>query len=267
MRMVWGLLLCSATAALRLPPTAVKSLTSGPGYAVLENFLAPDHVALLHSDVAHLSSSGRFKAAGVGDASTNRVAKDVRVCESCFLYPRLKYEADGDGAAREMLYPLLDGLRTDLQAGTGVELSGLLTEGAYMSYPNGGFYKRHIDSYPNTPQEIRRFSYLLYCNEDWQPEHGGCLRIHLDGGVEEAPAGAAPSYVDVEPRAGTLVVFRSDVPHEVLETSAKRLAIAGWFNAPPEGSAGRRSTIAALAGALVVGSVVKFGLLGGGDGT
>ena len=63
--------------------------------------------------------------------------------------------------------------------------------------------------------------------EGWTEDDGGCLRLYTDGGGEEAPAGAAPSYVDVEPKAGTLVVFRSDlVPHEVLDTTAPRVVDA-----------------------------------------
>ena len=189
-----------------------------------------------------------------------RGGEGVRPSKQGLPLPRITYEADGLAEARRMLYPLLEGVRKELEHGTGVELSPLLTEGAYMSYPNGGFYRRHIDSYPNTPQECRKFSYLLYCNPNWKPSDGGCLRLHDDGGAEVAPAGARPCYVDVEPRAGTLVVFRSDVPHEVLDTSASRLAIAGWFNSPPEGSAGRRTAIAALGATLVVGSALKAGL-------
>ena len=38
--------------------------------------------------------------------------------------------------------------------------------------------------------------------------------------------GAPPSFVDVSPRAGTLVVFDSSrVPHEVLETTSPRRAV------------------------------------------
>ena len=49
-------------------------------------------------------------------------------------------------------------------------------------------------------------------------------RIYGSGGAEDDDA----PFVDVPPKAGTLVLFRSDtVPHEVLETSAERLAIAG----------------------------------------
>ena len=119
-----------------------------------------------------------------------------------------------------------------------------------------------VDTAANTPQALRKFSYLIYCNEDWSEADGGCLRIHTDGGGVMPPAGAAPSYVDVAPKAGTLVVFRSDVPHEVLDTSASRLAVAGWFNAPPEGSSGRRKLIGLLAGSLVVGNGVKTLLAG-----
>ena len=101
------------------------------------------------------------------------------------------------------------------------------------------------------------------------PKHVACFVrrevLHTDGGGEMAPSGTPPSYVDVEPTAGTLVLFRSDVPHEVLDTSASRLAMVGWFNSPPEGSNERRTLIAALAGALLVGSGVKT-ILGGGGG-
>lgn len=194
------------------------------------------------------------------------MADEVRRCEQCFLFPRLKHGAGGDQTGRGMLYGLLDRLQQDLQKETGTALDGLLTEGLYAAYPSGGYYRRHVDSVAGTPQEIRKYSYLIYCNEDWQPSDGGCLRIHTDGGGETAPAGATPSFVDVEPRAGTLVVFRSEVPHEVLDTSAARLAVAGWFNAPPEGSSARRTLIAALGGALVVGGGIKTVLGAFGDG-
>ena len=64
-----------------------------------------------------------------------------------------------------------------------------------------------------------------------------------------------------------LVVFRSSLPHEVLETTSSRQAVVGWFNAPVQGTAVRRGLIAALGGALVVGGAAKFVAGGlGGDG-
>jgi len=257
---------CIATASALSPPTAaIQRLSSrGPGFAVVENFLSPLQVGLLKEDVAHLQEEGRFKIAGVGEATTNRVADEVRRCEQCFLFPRVKHGGGGHQDGRGMLYSVLDDIRDSLQLETGERLDGLLTEGLYAAYPSGGYYRRHIDSYANTPQALRKFSYLIYCNEEWTESDGGCLRVHTDGGSELAPAGSAPSFVDVQPKAGTLVLFRSDVPHEVLDTSAPRLAVAGWFNAPPEGSSERRKLIAALAGALIVGNGVKT-ILGADD--
>ena len=258
---------CASMVATSPLPSSFSSLASPGGFAVVPNFLSEANVKLLKSDVSALKAEGRFAIAGVGDASTKRVSDDVRRCEQCFLYPRLKHGSGGDQSGRQMLYSVLDGLQSSLQAATGQSLDGLLTEGLYAAYPSGGYYRRHIDSYPGTPQEIRKFSYLLYCNEDWQPSDGGCLRIHTDGGGEEAPPGSAPSFVDIEPRAGTLVVFRSTMPHEVLDTDAQRLAVAGWFNKPVQGSSDRRQLITYLGGALVVGSAVKFALGAlGGDG-
>ena len=90
------------------------------------------------------------------------------------------------------------------------------TEGLYIYYPHGGFYRAHLDAAPKGSgyfAEHRVFSYLLYLNDGWRVEHGGCLRLFPDGSDDG-------SFVDVEPRAGTLVVFRSDaVPHEVREVS------------------------------------------------
>jgi Rps23 Pro-64 3,4-dihydroxylase Tpa1-like proline 4-hydroxylase len=37
--------------------------------------------------------------------------------------------------------------------------------------------------------------------------------------------------MDVSPRAGTLVVFKSaTVSHEVLATNQRRMCVVGWFN-------------------------------------
>ena len=173
------------------------------GYAVVPNFVAPQTVEALKRDVSQLHAEGRFATAGVGESGTNRVETTVRKCQQCFIFPQFKYKSGGDEAARATLYGALESLRDDLQTHCGVPLDGLLTEGLYATYPNGGFYRRHVDAVEGTASAQRQWSYLLYLNTDWKEADGGCLRIHTDGGGELAPPGAAPSYVDVEPRAGT----------------------------------------------------------------
>ena len=93
--------------------------------------------------------------------------------------------------------------------------------------------------------EARAFSYLLYLNEGWREEHGGCLRLFTGGGgAREGGQDLghdAASFVDVQPRAGTLVLFRSDaIEHEVLDTFAPRLVLAGWWHSDSRGARLRR---------------------------
>ena len=84
-------------------------------------------------------------------------------------------------------------------------------------YPPGTGYTRHADRFARDPR--RALSTVLYLNEDWQPGDGGALRIHLGGGA----------WRDLEPRGGTLVIFASELEHEVLPARRERLSLAGWF--------------------------------------
>ena len=73
----------------------------------------------------------------------------------------------------------------------------------------------------------------MYLNKDWTEQDGGMLRIHMDSGGDELPAGEQPNYLDIAPKGGTLVLFHSDqLPHEVLNTESERIAIVGWYNRP-----------------------------------
>ena len=75
----------------------------------------------------------------------------------------------------------------------------------------------------HTMRPVRRsISLLLYLTPpDWRTEvDGGALRVHRQN--------AAP--LDVEPHAGTLVLFDSaSVPHEVLPTRRERTVVVGWL--------------------------------------
>ena len=64
-------------------------------------------------------------------------------------------------------------------------------------------------------------SVVLFFNDHWVDGHGGELVI-VDPVTKQ--------NVIVEPKAGTLVLFKSDcVEHEVLPTQAQRLSFAGWY--------------------------------------
>lgn len=99
-------------------------------------------------------------------------------------------------------------------------------EAHYAQYEVGQFYARHRDNAKDS--NIRAISTVLYLNSveddlsahnDWQAEWGGELRIEdLHHAAHE-----------ILPIANRLVVFQSDLPHEVLPATQVRRSIAGWL--------------------------------------
>ena len=208
---------------------------------VIPDFLSQELQAALRADVQSLRSSSKFKIARIGQDNTNQLNTDIRVAETCFIGPDKKRQQLPASPAREQLYEILDGVRRDLETQAQQPLDAALTELLYAYYPEGGYYRRHRDAVPGSASTLRRYSLLLYLNDNdessnnaWDTDRdGGALRLHLDSGGDERPAEEAPHFVDVTPAGGTLVLLRSDaVPHEVLDTHRARVAVVGWYNRP-----------------------------------
>ena len=92
----------------------------------------------------------------------------------------------------------------------------------YALYPEGTFYKRHLDTFQN--DDRRKLSMVCYLNEqDWQPEYGGELVIYTnENGKEEEKV--------IYPFPGRVVIFESQLlEHEVKPVKTKRLSITGWL--------------------------------------
>jgi predicted 2-oxoglutarate/Fe(II)-dependent dioxygenase YbiX len=100
----------------------------------------------------------------------------------------------------------------------GIPLSG--DEGpGFLRYPAGGFYRRHRDVPSGSGDDFpRRISVVMFLTSAGKRCEGGALRIYR------------PDPFDIAPRAGTLVAFPSEVPHEVLPvTSGVRDVVVDWF--------------------------------------
>ncbi|KAL9181866.1 hypothetical protein ACHAXT_012209 [Thalassiosira profunda] len=271
-----------ATAAIpQISPADVQTLSS-QGYVVVPNFLPRQMVDELRQDIRALRSSSAFKQAKIGQDSTNELNTNIRIAETCFLgrnRPELTSiaSAGGSNSVRDRangLYDILDGLCDSLselsQRDTQTRLDKSLSELLYAYYPTGGYYRRHRDAIPNSASVLRRYSLLLYLNEEgWSAEKdAGQLRIHLDGGGDECPPGVAPNFVDVDPLGGTLVLFKSEmVPHEVLNTNSERFALVGWYNRPVGagdignlGEAGGGGDIVRVGMMVVAMALVTFGV-------
>lgn len=195
-------------------------------------FLSDNLCEKLREDLKKLRNDHSFEVASIGHDG-NQIQdesvpfRDIRRSESCFIgkFPQRSGSKTNQlptSESREELYTILNDLREDLEASfneTVPPLDSELLELMYVYYPNGGYYRRHFDSEQDSEciSSIREWSFVLYLNEEWNQRQGGCLRLHRDDGA----SGGLPNYIDIEPRLGTLVIFRSkNMPHEVLVSFA-----------------------------------------------
>lgn len=92
-------------------------------------------------------------------------------------------------------------------------------ESHYASYPIESFYKRHKDQFRRDSK--RKFSIVLYLNENWLLADGGGLSLYFGAHREK----------EIMPLGGRMVFFRSDrIEHEVHPSHTRvRRSIAGWL--------------------------------------
>jgi Rps23 Pro-64 3,4-dihydroxylase Tpa1-like proline 4-hydroxylase len=240
------------------------------GYVILPNFINQQLQYQLREDIQTLREREYFKKANIGQDSTNTYNSTVRITETCFIgKDKHRFNTMERNEARETLYNMVDDIGkaisspqsdTSLSTTTAskpVALDDTLTELLYAYYPNGGYYRTHMDAIPNSISYLRQYSFLLYLNggsdmkdrhSDWNTTtDGGQLRLYLNR--KDNSTTATPrtldftndlyqkeydTILDVTPSNGTLVLFDSHtIPHEVLNTYRERYVIIGWFNRPP----------------------------------
>jgi len=178
-------------------------------YCVCPGFLSPPLLEGLQQDFMRRYGAKEFVRAGIGKAESRSIDDSIRHDEILWL------ESATD-LAQTRLFTQLDDLKIAFNRQLFLGLTDL--EIHYASYPPGGFYQRHLDSFAK--ENARVVSLVIYLNENWQPAHGGQLRLHLENGTS----------LDVDPIGGTMVCFLSrEIEHEVLPSSAQRKSLAGWF--------------------------------------
>lgn len=241
-------------AALKL---VSQSLTAN-SFALVDGFLDPEDAAELREAVAQLYDSGAMlwgmqeqRGTHAGWSQCNE-GDDSSACGS----PRRwnlhgDYRAwcsDADRRAPEIgdftrrLDALLSCLK-DTQDSPGVaETSARLQRVDFREYAmatcypgvSRARYLRHCD--------VSRGAVLtaiLYLNEGWRPQDGGCLRLFWPHGNAGAGGGMRVKE-DVAPVAGRLLLFwaSEEVPHEVLAAHRDRFTISVWFKRSAEAMSG-----------------------------
>ena len=191
----------------------VAESIAAEGWRVLPDFIGQETIAGLRDECRQFAAAGMLREAGVGNNANHKIQPDIRSDEILWL------DAAQANVWRERCLARFEQLRLVLNR----ELQlGLFEFDCHFSrYAPGAFYSKHLDQFRGDGR--RQLSCVLYLNEDWKPEDGGELRLHLGAGEKKR-------CEDVLPLGGTLVTFLSArFAHEVLPAKRERLSLAGWF--------------------------------------
>ena len=184
-------------------------------YGCCDDFISKDTSIGLRNNLNRLNKSGEMHQAGIGNKDDHQKNKSIRG-------DKIKWMTDNS----------VDEFEAIVQKKIGNFIEHLNTtcftsinqfESHYASYERESFYKRHLDQFKNDDQ--RKYSLILYLNEDWTDEDGGILSLY--------PKDAA--QIDIAPMEGRMVFFRSDeMEHEVHPSLTRsRISIAGWLKSSP----------------------------------
>ncbi len=186
----------------------------GQKYAVVDSFFTKEEVLALRKTLLAKYEEDRFKKSAIGNQANEQVIGAIRGDFILWLD-----ESSADPAEMKFFAKLTDFanyLNRTCYMGINEK------EFHYAVYPEGTFYKRHLDTFQNDSR--RKLSIVCYLNdEDWQPEYGGELTIYSDDNGGE-------KTFDIFPVQGRIVVFESQVlEHEVKPVKRQRMSITGWL--------------------------------------
>ena len=183
-------------------------------YSVVENFFSLEQVEELRDSLLHKYEEDNFKRAAIGNRTNEVIAKSIR--GDFILWLNEAEAAEAEKAFFRKINDFVHYLNRTCFMGI------LHKEFHYALYPEGTFYKRHLDTFQN--DDRRKLSMVCYLNEqDWQPEFGGELVIYKDENGIEVPK-------RIYPFPGRMVIFESQIlEHEVKPVKTERLSITGWL--------------------------------------
>jgi len=180
-------------------------------YGSCNDFILPSTVTGLKENIQNLSKKGSMKLAGIGnqvDSLKNNLIRGDKI----------NWIESGSSNQFEILYlRKIKNFITYLNKTCFTSIKGF--ESHYSSYEKGTFYKRHIDQFKT--EKGRKYSIILYLNQDWKEVDGGKLSLYPEGRNQKT----------ITPLGGKLVFFKSDeMEHEVHPSlTRERNSIAGWF--------------------------------------
>ena len=183
-------------------------------YSIVEDFFTVDEVALLRQSLIEKHEEDAFKKAAIGNRVNEIIVKSIR--GDVILWMDEFKANEAENVFFNKVNSLVNYLNKTCFLGI------LQKEFHYALYPEGTFYKRHIDTFQN--DDRRKLSIVCYLNEDgWLPENGGELVLYLNENGEETEK-------VIYPFPGRVVIFESQIiEHEVKPVNKQRMSITGWL--------------------------------------
>jgi len=213
-------------------------ILQGPGYGWIDEFIDADRARELRELADERFAAGEFHLGGIGAGEVNlEIRRD-----------QIQWIERDD--APEPMRRILDLYRELLPAINATCYLGLKSvEPMLAIYTPGSFYRRHRDRFRRKAHRV--VSLVLYLNEHWSPGDGGELVIYPESkvGADGEAVAAEPPLEDgaivieppteeqavmVEPHPGRLVVFLSEIEHEVRVTKVPRYSMTAWLLDRPE---------------------------------
>lgn len=181
---------------------------SDAGYFIWDDFVSNEEVKKLVSIANQGNQSGDFKKAGIGKQALFQLDKSIRGDYIKWL------DRSNHNTSVLQFLDKIEVLKNSLNETCYLGLKDFETH--FAIYPENTFYKKHVDRFQQNAHRV--ISFVLYLNDDWQKGDGGELAIYLDDKIEI-----------VQPLAGRLLLFRSELEHEVLMSYKKRYSVTGWM--------------------------------------
>ena len=183
-------------------------------FSIVDGFFSAEEVVQLRNSLLEKYEADRFKKSAIGNRVNEEIHSEIR---GDFI---LWIDEKNPGPAEKLFFNKVNSLVEYLNRTC---FMGILNkEFHYALYPEGTYYKRHLDTFQNDGR--RKLSMVCYLNdEDWKPENGGELTIYTEeNGNEEE--------LNIYPFPGRVVIFESQVlEHEVRPVNTERLSITGWL--------------------------------------
>lgn len=184
-------------------------------YSIVEDFFSLEEVAELRNSLIQKYEEDQFKKAAIGNRVNETVIKAIRGDFILWMDER-SYDI-----LEQRFFLKINDLANYLNKTCFMGI--LFKEFHYAIYPEGTFYKRHLDTFQN--DDRRKLSMVCYLNEtDWIAEKdGGELVIYV-------PTEKGEVAKHITPIPGRVVIFESqELEHEVRPALRERLSITGWL--------------------------------------